>query len=126
MDLNSQLIRSKRLYARSEAFGATADLENTTLNLETMRVDVTGQADYLGSQAGLSGYYDIDGEDYDLQVDIRKVDLSPFLGDSLRTDIAGLLHARGTGIDPASPTMKACLAMNLTRCVYDRIDASGP
>lgn len=125
VDLNSQLIESKHLYARSEAFGAEADLENTILNLETMRVDVSGKADFHGNKAKLNGYYDIDDEGYDLQMDVEQVDLSAFLESSLPANLAGRIRAQGSGIDPRSPAMKARLAMQLDDCVYGPVNGSG-
>ena len=60
VDLDTGLINSNGLHARSDEFGAKADLMNTTMNLETMRVDLAGNADYQGNKARLSGFYDID------------------------------------------------------------------
>ncbi len=125
VDLNTGLIESKRLYARSETFGAKADLENSTLNLETMRVDVTGKADYRGSQADLSGYYDIDEESYDVQMTVGQVDASSFLKGGQPLKVTGRLHAQGTGINPRSPAMESQLSMHLTDCVYGPLDGSG-
>ena len=125
VDLDSQLIQSKRLYARSDAFGAKAELKATTMNLETMRVDVSGKADYQGNTAALKGFYDIDDEAFDMLVNIEKVNLAPFLNDSPHVELAGQIHARGKGIDPNSPSMKCDLAMNLTDGIYDQINVSG-
>lgn len=125
VDLNTGLIQSKRLYARSEAFGAKADLENSTLNLETMRVDVSGKADYRGSQADLSGYYDIDEESYDVQMTVGQMDASPFLKGGQPLKVTGQIHAQGTGIDPHSPAMESRLSMHLTDCAYGPLDGSG-
>ena len=125
VDLDSQLIQSMSLYARSDAFGAEAELTATTLNLETMRVDVSGNADYQGNKATLKGFYDIDDEAYDMLVNLEKVNLTPFLKDSTHVELAGQIHARGKGIDPFSPAMKCTIAMNLTDGIYDQIDVSG-
>ena len=125
VDLNTNLITSNRLYARSDEFGAKADLKSTMLNLETMRVDLTGNADYRGSKANLKGFYDIDDEMYDMLVNVEQVNASPFLDESHHVELAGEIHAQGKGIDPKSPAMKCKVAMNLTNCIYDNINASG-
>jgi hypothetical protein len=125
VDLNTDLINSDRLYVRSDAFGAKADLTSTTMNLETMRVDVSGKADYQGNKANLSGFYDIDDERYDMLVKVEKVNLYPFLKDSTYTELAGEIHAKGKGLDPHSSAMKCKVSMNLTSCIYDQINASG-
>ena len=125
VDLNTDLITSNRLYARSDAFGAKAELEATTLNLETMRVDLTGNADYQGNKAYLSGFYDIDDEVYDMMVNVEQVNLYPFLKDSTYTELAGEIYAQGKGIDPYSSAMKCKVSMNLNTCIYNQINASG-
>ena len=125
VDLDTGLINSNGLHARSDEFGAKADLTATTLNLETMRVDLAGNADYRGSKAVLKGFYDIDDEVYDMMVDVEQVDISPFLKDRHHVELAGEIHAQGKGIDPYSPAMKCTVAMNLTDCIYDDINVSG-
>ena len=125
VDLESQLLQSMRLYARCDAFGAKADLTATTLDLESMRVDVSGKADYQGSTAVLKGFYDIDDESYDMLVNVERVNLTQLLTDSTHVEVAGRIHAQGKGIDPQSPAMKCNLAMNLTDGIYDQINVSG-
>ena len=125
VDLNTNLIASNRLYARSDEFGAKADLRATTMNLETMRVDLAGNADYRGSKANLKGFYDIDDEVYDMLVNVEQVNASPFLADSHYVVLTGDIHAQGKGIDINSSAMKCKLAMNLTDCIYDNINVSG-
>ena len=125
VDLNTDLISSNRLYARSDSFGAKADLTGTMLNLETMRVDLAGNADYRGNKASLRGFYDIDDEIYDMLVNVSQVNLNPFLKDSTHVEMAGVIHAQGKGLDPHSPAMKCKVAMNLTNCIYNQINASG-
>ena len=125
VDLNTNLITSKRLYARSDPFGAKADLKGTMLNLETMRVDLAGNADYQGNRANLSGFYDIDDEVYDMLVDVEQVNLNPFLKDSAYVELTGEIHAQGKGIDPSSSAMKCKVAMNLNTCIYNQINVSG-
>ena len=125
VDLNTNLINSNRLYVRSDSYGAKADLRSTTMNLETMRVDLSGNADYQGNKADLKGFYDIDDEAYDMLVDVEQVNLYPFLKDSVHAELEGQIHAQGKGIDPYSPAMKCKVAMNLTTCIYDQINVSG-
>lgn len=124
VDLNNQLITSRRLHARSDEIGAQADLSATEMNLETMRVDIAGDADFQGSIAQLRGYYNIDEEAYDMHVDIKQVNMSTFLSDSTHVVIAGEIDAKGKGIDPNS-TMKSAIRMHLTDGIYDDMDFSG-
>ncbi|MBO7082576.1 MAG: BamA/TamA family outer membrane protein [Bacteroidales bacterium] len=93
--------------------------------METMRVDLEGNADYRGSKAILRGFYDIDDEVYDMRVNVEQVDISPFLKDRHHVEIAGKIHAQGKGIDLDSPAFKCIVAMNLTDCIYDDINVSG-
>ena len=125
VDLNTNLINSNRLVVRSDSFGAKADLTGTKLNLETMRVDLSGNADYQGNKVNLKGFYDIDDEAYDMLVNVEQVNLKPFLKDTTHVELAGQIHAQGKGIDPHSPAMKCKLAMNLTNGIYDQINVSG-
>lgn len=125
VDLNTSLINSNRLFVRSDSFGAKADLTGTTLNLETMRVDLAGNADYQGNKANLKGFYDIDDEAYDMLVNVEQVNLNPFLKDTSHVALAGLIHAQGKGIDPHSPAMKCKVDMHLTDGVYNQINVSG-
>lgn len=125
VDLEHSLITSGGLHARSKAFGAKADLSATAMNLETMRVDVVGDADFRGSQAQLRGYYDIDDEAYDMRVKVERVDLSPFLADTKHVVLAGDIAAEGKGIDPHSAAMRSRVNMHLTDAIYDNIDVSG-
>lgn len=125
VDLNTNMINSNGLHARSDSMGVKLDLKAVLLNTETMRVDVAGNADYRGSKANVKGFYDIDDEMYDMLVNIEKVDVSPFLKDSHHIELAGEIHAQGRGIDPSSPAMKSKIAMNLTECIYDQFNVSG-
>lgn len=125
VDLTQSSITSGGLHARSDAFGARADLSATEMNLETMRVDVVGDADFRGSKASVRGYYDIDDEQYDVQVTVDRVDLSPFLTDSTRVIIAGQLSAKGKGINPKSRAMRSKVNLHLQDAIYDHIDVSG-
>ncbi|MDY6348327.1 MAG: BamA/TamA family outer membrane protein [Bacteroidales bacterium] len=125
VDLNTDLINSNGLHARSDSIGAKVDLETVQLNLETMRVDLAGHADYRGNKANVKGFYNIDNEMYDLLVDVKQIDTRPFLKDSSRAVLAGVIHAKGKGIDLKSPAMKCELSMHLTDGIYNQFDVSG-
>ena len=125
VDLEHQLITSNGLHARVDQMGAKADLYTTQMNLETMQVDVVGDAEYQGSKASLRAKYDIDDAAYDAHVDVEKVDLAPFLKDNKRVVIAGTIDAEGRGINPNSKAMRSNLQMHLMDAIYDNIDASG-
>ena len=125
VDLKSNHITSSGLHVSSDELGAQADLYTTDMNLATMRVDVTGDAAYQGSKARLRGYYDINDEEYDMHVDVEKVNLGPFLKDSKRIILAGAVDAKGQGINPKSKAMRTSLHMQLTDAVYENIDVSG-
>ena len=125
VNLEQSMITSNGLHARSDEIGAQADLTATALDLETMRVDVAGDADYRGSKVQLRGFYDIDDEAYDMHVDVEKVDLSSFMPGNTRVVVAGEIDAQGQGIDPSSRAMRSQLRMHLTNAIYDNIDVSG-
>lgn len=124
VDLGTGLIQAGRLFARSDTFGAKADI-TTDLNLESMRADISGKAGFRGSKALLNGFYDIDDERYDMKLTLEKVDVSPFLGNAHHVEVAGDIHAQGKGIDLFSPSMKTQVELYLPHCVYDDIDVSG-
>ena len=125
VDLARSKITSSGLHARTDEMGAEAHLSATEMDLETMRVDVAGDADFKGSKARLRGYYDIDDEAYDLHVDVQRVDLASLLQHHTRAVIAGQLDAQGQGIDITSRAMRSRLKLHLTDAVYDNIDVSG-
>ena len=125
VNLNTDLITSNRLHVRSDEFGAKADFVSTMLNMGTMRVDLSGNADYQGNKAKLRGFYDIDDEVYDILANVEQVDVNPFIKDSIHVELAGEIHAQGKGIDPHSSAMKCKVAMHLTDCIYNQINASG-
>lgn len=125
VDLNSQLISSSGLHARSDEIGAKADLSATALNLETMRVDVVGDAEFRGSKANLRGYYDIDDEAYAMHVGVERVDISPFMKDSTHVVLAGEIDAKGKGFDIKSHAMQTKVNLRFTDAIYDNIDVSG-
>ena len=124
VDLASNLITSRRLHVRSDEIGAQADLEATKMNLATMRVDVTCDAEYQGSKAQVQGFYDIDDETYSAHVDVERVNLSPFMQNNTRVIVAGAIDAEGKGINPKR-AMKSSVRMHLNDCVYDEYDLSG-
>ena len=125
VDLASSLITSSGLHVRSDELGAEADLTATRLNLETMRVDVTGDAEYQGSKVSLRAMYDIDDEAYDATIQVERVNLAPFTQDSTPVILAGEIRAEGRGIDPKSPAMRSKVHVHLTDAVYDDINVSG-
>ena len=103
VQLHNNLITSDGLHIRSTEIGAAADLYATEMDLGTMRIEVTGDAEYQGSKANLRASYDIDDEIYDAMVHIERVNLSPFLKDSTRIVLAGDIEAQGQGINPKRP-----------------------
>ena len=125
VDLAKNLITSKGLHVRSSQMGASADLQTTEMNLATMRVDVTGDAEYQGSKAHLRAMYDIDDEAYDAHVDVEQVDISAFMQDKKRVVVAGTIDAEGKGLDPKSRAMRSKVKVHLTDAIYDNINASG-
>lgn len=125
VDLNTDMIHSDGLHARSDSLGARVDLAAAKLNIETLRIDLSGRAGYRGSMATLKGFYDIDDDLYDMFVNVEQVDASPFLDDSHFVALAGEIHAKGEGLDLHSPKTKCKLALQLTNCIYDNINVSG-
>ena len=125
VNLATSLITSSGLHVRSDELGAEADLSLTRMDLGTMRVDVVADAQYRGSQAKVRGFYDIDDEAYNMQVNLQQVNLSPFLKDSTHIVLAGDIEAEGKGIDPKSPAMHSKVHVNLTDAVYENINVSG-
>ena len=117
-------ITSGGLCASSDEMGVKASLSATAMDLEEMRVQVKGEADFQGSLAQLDGYYDINDEAYDMHVDVERVNLAPFLGDSTRVVLAGAIDAQGQGIDPKGK-MKSRVKMHLTEAQYESINVSG-
>ncbi len=99
-DIARNIITSRGLHVRSSEIGATADLAETEMNLNTMRAETTGEASFQGSKASLRASYDIDDEAYDAIVHIDRVNLTPFLKDSTRVILAGDVEAVGQGINP--------------------------
>lgn len=125
VDLDADLLQSGNLYARCDAFGAEANLKNTMLDMETMRVDLDGTAGYRGSKANVKGFYDIDDERYDMLVNLLKVNAGPFLKGSHKVEVTGNIHAQGQGIDIHSPAIKSKVHARLADCIYDDINVSG-
>lgn len=117
VQLNNNLITSDGLHIRSTEIGAAADLYATEMNLGTMRIEVTGDAEYQGSKANLRASYDIDDEIYDAMVHIERVNLSPFLKDSTRIVLAGDIEAQGQGINPKRPMVSRVQA-RLDEAIY--------
>ena len=117
VNLQKDLITSRGLHARSDELGATADLSTTALDLETMRIEVTGDAAYKGSQARLRGYYDIYDEAYEATVHIDHVDLTPFTNNLPPLSVAGDIEATGRGIHP-DPSMVSRVKIRLGKAFY--------
>ena len=123
VDLNSNRIASRGLHVRSDEIGAKADLQATEMNLESMLVEVTGDAEFQGSKAQLRASYDIDDELYDAAVHIERVNLSPFLQNNARIVLAGDVKAKGKGIDPKRP-MRSHVKLRLDEAIYDTYNLS--
>ncbi len=117
VNLERGLIQSRGLHARSRALGAKADLMATKMNLETMRVDIVGDADFQGSKARVRGYYDIDDEKYDLAVNVERVNLAPFMSEPKHIALAGEVTAKGRGINPK--TLQTDVNIHLTEAEYE-------
>ena len=125
VDLATNQIQSDGLHVRSRELGASADLQATEMNLETMQVRAVADAEYQGSQAHLQATYDIDDENYDAHVEVERVNLAPFLQDSTPIVLAGTIVAKGQGIDIQSRAMKSHLQLHLTDAIYGDINVSG-
>ena len=123
VDMDKNLISSNGLYVRSDEMGAKADLHATKMNLNTMRVDVTADAEYQGSKANLRAMYDIDDEAYNASVHIDRVNLTPFMQDAPPIVLAGDIEAKGKGINPKRP-MTTHVKMRLDEAKYDTYDLS--
>lgn len=117
VDLNNNLITSDGLHVRSDKMGANADLYATQMNLETMRVEASGGAEYQGSKASLRASYDIDDEAYDATVHIDRVNLSAFVPNLPHVSLAGDIEAKGKGINPKRP-MVSHVKLRLDEAIY--------
>ncbi|MBR2167339.1 MAG: hypothetical protein IJ920_03295 [Paludibacteraceae bacterium] len=113
-DIAQNIITSDGLYVRSDEIGAKAKLTATRMNLNSMRVQATADAEYQGSKAQLKASYAINAEEYDADVHIERVNLAPFLKDSKRIIIAGDIQAAGQGINPKKP-MTSHIQLHLTK-----------
>lgn len=123
VDLQRNIIISDGLHVRSDQIGAQADLSATRMNLNSMQVDVTGDARYKGSQARLRASYDIDDEAYDATVHIDRVNMTPFLKDSTPVVLAGDIEAAGRGINPKRP-LQTRVSVRLDEAKYGAYDLS--
>ena len=122
-DIARNIITSRGLHVRSSEIGATADLEATKMDLNTMQAETSGEASFQGSKASLKAFYDIDDEAYDATVHIDRVNLAPFLKDSTRIIIAGDLEAAGKGINPKRP-LSSRIHLRLDKAIYEAYDLS--
>ena len=123
-DIAQNIITSDGLYVRSDEIGAKAKLTATRMNLNSMRVQATADAEYQGSKAQLKASYAINAEEYDADVHIERVNLAPFLKDSKRIIIAGDIQAAGQGINPKKP-MTSHIQLHLNQAIYESYDLSG-
>jgi len=123
-DIARNIVTSDGLYVRSDEFGAKAHLSATQMNLNSMRVEANADAEYQGSKAQLHASYAINSEEYDADVHIERVNLSPFLKDSTRIILAGDVQATGKGINPKKP-MSSRIKLHLDEAVYDAYNLSG-
>ena len=117
VDLDKNLITSNGLHVRSNEMGANADLYATQMNLQSMRVEVTGDAEYQGNKANLRAMYDIDDEAYDAAVHIDRVNLAAFASDLEPLRLAGDINAQGRGINPQRP-MVSHVKVHLDEAIY--------
>jgi hypothetical protein len=117
VNLNNNLITSSGLHVRSDEMGANVDLYATKLNLETMGIEVTADAEYQGSQVRVQASYDIDDEAYDATVHIDRVNLSPFASNLSPLSLMGTVEAQGRGIDPKKP-MQSKVKLRLDQAIY--------
>lgn len=116
-DIARNIITSPGLHVRSDELGAKADLAATAMNLNTMRVEAVGEAEFKGSKASLNAFYDINKEAYRAQVHVDRVNLSPFLKDSTRIVLAGDIEAEGRGVNPKKP-MASRVRLRLDEAFY--------
>lgn len=124
-DIATNHIATGDLHAQSDELGARIDLAVATMNLETMCVVATGDAEFQGSKAHLRASYDINNEAYDATIHIDRVNLAPFLNDSTPIILAGDVEATGQGFDPNSRKMKSRVKLDLQDAVYGSYDVSG-
>lgn len=124
-DIDHNIITSAELHAVSKPLGAKADLSAAAFDIDSLRVDVVGDAEYMGSKAHLQGYYCINSEAYNIQADIQRLDLSTLLHDSTPIILAGEVFAEGKGINPQSAKMRSKVNVSLTDAIYNKIDVSG-
>lgn len=123
VELDKHLITSTGLHARSEALGATADLSYASMDLKAMRAEAVGDAEFQGSKASLNAWYDIDDEAYNASVRIHRVNLAPFLKDSVPVALAGDVEAVGRGINPKKP-LSSRVSVRLDQALYGTYDLS--
>ena len=125
VDLNTNLITSNGLHVRSDEIGAKADLQATQMNLNSMQVNATADAEFKGSKAQLKAFYDIDDEAYNATAHIDRVDLSPFIANPFPLlTLAGDIEATGKGINPKKK-MASHIKIHLDEALYDIYDLSG-
>ena len=125
-DLKTNLITSNGLHVRSEELDAKVDLFATEMNLNTMCIGATVDAEYQGSKAQVQATYDINDEAYDATVHIDRLNIAPFLPDSappIAFKLNGDIAAKGKGINPKRP-MRSQVKLHLNEAIYDTFDLS--
>lgn len=126
VDLGNSFISSEYLYASVPSLQAEAELHNTGLDLEEMRVKTAGKGSFAGAGFTLNADYDIDDEAFKADLDIERTDVAEILkmsGNELI--VAGRVNASGVGINPADRKMTADLSVKLDSCRFNGIDVSG-
>ncbi len=126
VDLGNSLISSEYIFATVPALQAEAELHNTGLDLEEMRVKTAGKGSFSGAGFSLNADYDIDDETFKADLDLERTDVAEILkmsGNELI--VAGQVSASGVGINPADRKMTADLSADLDSCRFDGIDVSG-
>ena len=124
VNLAQNSIISQGLHVRSDEMSAKVDLSTTEMDLATMRIDVTGDAEYQGSKVRIRAAYDIDDEAYDAHVNVACVNLTPFVPDLPPLSLAGSIEAKGKGINLKRP-MRSQVSVRLDDVRYDSINVSG-
>lgn len=126
VDLGNSLISSEYLYASVPSLQAEAELHNTGLDLEEMRVKTAGKGSFAGAGFSLNADYDIDDETFKADLNLERTDVAEILkmsGNELI--VAGQVSASGVGINPADRKMTADISADLDSCRFNGIDVSG-
>ncbi|MCQ2311434.1 MAG: BamA/TamA family outer membrane protein [Paludibacteraceae bacterium] len=125
VNLANQLITTDGLHVSCDSLDAQVDVKSTRFDMETMETRFAADATMQGNALTARGMYNINTEQYDLQADLKHIDLSPFLSNPTRTLFTGSLKAQGQGLDYKSRQTRSHVVLDLPNCIYDSIDASG-